>query len=1341
VLLYLLAAVPAPRAVAPGWAAAQPGAARSKVIEGRIARHREEALRLLHLYRPGFDAVFSAAAEAQEKLALEREHFGPICEGVAESLALLGLAHLCREDFAAAKQDRMQEVAVKTKLYGPNHWQVTDARLALAEVDERKNLSAVEREQLWDAVRSDHEAVWYYYKARFGDQDCSVQKSARIYESVLGAKHRAAAASQAQTAYILFRTGEFGRAEQLARKALATYKALLGEEHPQYAATLTFLAKLRFEAHGDYAQAEAYLKQALWIYQKALGKEPPDDASLLTSWCAFSCPGTDYAGALLALGSFYVTMSDYARAEPLLVQAAAILGKAVAKLHPTYLQGLNDVGELYRSRPDCVRADKDREQVLCYAGCLDRLAALYHAQGLYAQAEKHATRAVALHRVIMGTQHPVYACSLDGLGRLCLSLADVEQAELCLRQAEEINARVFGRTHVAYAPSLRGLGLLAQRRGDIGQAADFFRRALEVRERALGKDHPDYAQSLCDLGSLYRERGEVVRAEKALQGALQVHQRVLGDDHFYCARMLALLADLYLDMGDVSRASILFTQAEGLARKHFDADHVPVEFLNGPVRLHMARGEFARAKSVLEKAVAIQKQTLRGEHPVYAASLNELGYAHYMLEEYDRAEERCGQAREILAKALGKETTSYAVTLRNLGHLYVALGQPVRAEPLLRDAARIRQEHLGEEHPVYADSLSQLGWLHAQKSELGRAESLLRQALEIRRKRLQEAAPIQSEHQQLVMLKATRTQLDNYLSVAFRAELPADRIYQEVLWWKGTIFARQRRLRLARDGADPKTARLFNDLQRASSGLASLFLEVPAADQVRVWRRALQALIVQREQLERELNRRHPGFRNQQTLERLTSAQLQAALPPDTALVDMLEYTHVWPPPAGEKRFRSERRVVAFVVRADRPVAWVDLGAVKPLVSAIARWRTTFTGDRSATAAVQRQSAAEVRCLLWQPLEAYVAGARAVLVSPDGALAFFPFAALPGRTAGTYLIEKLPVGVVSVPQLLPELLASPPGETESPATSLLLLGGVDFDARPASSPGGPCVPVGPFAVRGGRWLKLEPLPGTLAEAAAVGAEFRHAYPQGRVSELTGAKATAAAFRAEITHKRYLHLATHGFFAPAEFRSALAQSLRRSADHAAGEQSAAGKFDEPDPVVGLHLGVLSGLVLAGANGGAEAAGAAALPGDDSILTALEVAELDLRPTELVVLSACETCLGTAAGGEGVLGLQRAFQVSGARTVVASLWKVDDQATRVFMAEFYRNLWVRKMGKLAALSHAQVTMLRRYEPLRGRLRGPGESVRVPAEATARAAQELGQGLPPFYWAAFVLSGDWR
>lgn len=130
------------------------------------------------------------------------------------------------------------------------------------------------------------------------------------------------------------------------------------------------------------------------------------------------------------------------------------------------------------------------------------------------------------------------------------------------------------------------------------------------------------------------------------------------------------------------------------------------------------------------------------------------------------------------------------------------------------------------------------------------------------------------------------------------------------------------------------------------------------------------------------------------------------------------------------------------------------------------------------------------------------------------------------------------------------------------------------------------------------------------------------------------------------------------------------------------------------------------------------------GDDGILTGEEVADLDLGSTELVVLSACETGLGQVAGGEGVFGLQRAFGLAGARSVMASLWKVDDRATQALMVEFYRNLWQKKLSRAESLRQAQLTLMH------------SKDLNAAESSSAKPQRNA-----PHLWAAFTLSGDWR
>jgi CHAT domain-containing protein len=276
---------------------------------------------------------------------------------------------------------------------------------------------------------------------------------------------------------------------------------------------------------------------------------------------------------------------------------------------------------------------------------------------------------------------------------------------------------------------------------------------------------------------------------------------------------------------------------------------------------------------------------------------------------------------------------------------------------------------------------------------------------------------------------------------------------------------------------------------------------------------------------------------------------------------------------------------------------------------------------------------------------------------------------------------------------------------------MILVGDVRFDLEAQPPTANPTQ----WALTRGGSLKWGKLPGTKAEVESLHQAFARQFSRGRADVLTDEAATEAAVRERVPKAQWLHLATHGFFAPATGRDPLA--------------SGEAVFG-PGGVGGFHPGLLSGLVLAGANRPPQ-------PGrDDGILTALEVAELDLSGLEMAVLSACETGLGKVANGEGVLGLQRAFQVAGTRTTVASLWSVPDDPTRLLMERFYRNLWDNKkpMGRLEALREAQLWMLREGKAHPGMKRGLTKL--EPDEEKVWAGR-----LPPYYWAAFVLSGDWR
>jgi CHAT domain-containing protein len=314
-------------------------------------------------------------------------------------------------------------------------------------------------------------------------------------------------------------------------------------------------------------------------------------------------------------------------------------------------------------------------------------------------------------------------------------------------------------------------------------------------------------------------------------------------------------------------------------------------------------------------------------------------------------------------------------------------------------------------------------------------------------------------------------------------------------------------------------------------------------------------------------------------------------------------------------------------------------------------------------------------------------------------------------------MEEVALAVVPVPQLLPELLRGGKDDRQENG-SLLLVGDVNYDA--GTGPTGHRrfnrgAPRGDSNAALLTWGHLE---ATRSEISAIRNSFEHRFPKSAVTELSDKEATEGRVCQEAPRHRNLHFATHGFFAPPRLQSVLAPPQPGQSEAWIG----------PSNLSGFHPSLLSGLVLAGANRPMTGTDR-----DDGILTALEVAQIDLGDVDLAVLSACETGLGASAGGEGLLGLQRAFQVAGARSVVAGLWKVSDGTTRELMQRFYDNLWRKKMPRLEALREAQMWMLRQASKQPEVLRG--------LDFADQLRPREDQPLPPYYWAAFVLSGDWR
>lgn len=315
--------------------------------------------------------------------------------------------------------------------------------------------------------------------------------------------------------------------------------------------------------------------------------------------------------------------------------------------------------------------------------------------------------------------------------------------------------------------------------------------------------------------------------------------------------------------------------------------------------------------------------------------------------------------------------------------------------------------------------------------------------------------------------------------------------------------------------------------------------------------------------------------------------------------------------------------------------------------------------------------------LVMQPLRAKLSGVKRLLISPDDDLNLVPFAALKDG-GGKYLLEDYEVDYLTSGRDLLRLSA-----LQTARSAPVVLGNPDFDAGATAS-----APPSAAGSRSGDLARarFSPLPGTEQEVEAINKLLRDS------RLFTGTSATKSVLQS-LQAPLVLHVATHGFFL--DERKPTSQGARGL------ELDLGGDAPPSKPPTPENPLIRSGLAVSGANDKTTVNG---------ILTALEASNIDLDGTRLVVLSACETGIGQVEMGEGVYGLRRALLVAGSQTQVMSLWKVDDSATRDLMIGFYKNLREGR-GRGESLRQVQLEMLHEKEYAH-----------------------------PYFWAAFIPSGNW-
>lgn len=919
--------------------------------------------------------------------------------------------------------------------------------------------------------------------------------------------------------------------------------------------------------------------------------------------------------------------------------------------------------------------------------------ALYR-KGLMDEALVAAERNLEVLRELHGSEHADVAEALNNMAVIIQEQGDFAAARPLLEQSLAMRERLHQPGDDAIAEASINLARLLRDQGDFEGARPLMERGLEIRRENLGPDHPTVARAMNSLGMLLQMQGDLAGARRCYDEALAVLERRLGPGHPLVGFTLNNMAALFLHQGNSEGARPLMERANAVCEKSMGPGHPYVaRGRNNLALLLLDLGEVDAAREQLDLSLELTRRARGPDHPDLAVVCNTLAMALERSGEYEEARRNGLESIRIQEKARGPDHPMVAQPLRNLAMLYALEGDFDEAGRLLDRGLSILTGSLGPDHPARLEMLVDRArvWHLAGRSD--RAWDVSLEAVNRYRRLWDTLFAVSSERDVLLFGRKIRAATDVLLTSLLcleKRDEAAGAAFTALVPLRTTVMDHLvERRRAVLDAASDEVREARAAYDRSRMRLANAVYAEAESDPER-YRRNVADATREKDACERRLARLSDLFgafldyRRQR--DRLTWSDLAAALPPDTALVSYFRFNRLPDPGpdaavAGARPSRRdpEAHDLAFVVTGGPSprVALVPIGAGAETDRLVAAYRREIEAPFRRHAAPRedrfRAASLDLQRHVWAPLAPRLGSSRTVLIVPDGPLHLVSFATLavgPER----YLVEAFDTHLLSTPLDLVRAAGGP-----ASGSGLLAL------ADPAFGPSG----------------GMSPLPGTAREARAIEALFKGHDREGDCLVLLGERASEANLRSHAPGRGLVHLATHGFYLDGD--AAAGGALPDHIDLFGGSSTA-----RQNPLL------LSGLMLAGSAGPSSEMRREA---GDGLLTAEELAVLDLRGADWLVLSGCGTGTGEIRRGEGVFGLQRAARLAGARVCVMSLWPVPDDEARAFMTDLYA-LRFDGAPSMAAVARATRNALERARENGGR-----------------------HGAHPRAWGAFVATGAWE
>ena len=1082
----------------------------------------------------------------------------------------------------------------------------------------------------------------------------------------LGVAHREARVALA--------SGDAGRAREIAARAL---QALEGTELPPSLAVanqVMFLGEAAFDAHDPGVAA------TLWT----LGREVLEHAMpthhrelQLVRW---------------KLANAWEQAGEFASARRLLEQVSEVFGHTLPLGHRDRISVQLSLGAAIKAQRELALARTHFEQLLAELESVlpkeaealwvtrVNLGATLIELGEYREAEQHLQPAIAVMESTLPENDPRLPAAWNNLATIANRRGDFERGRQALERVIEVLQPAVAANHRFLQLARMNLATTLREEGDLTRARALYELVDQGLSSELGESHPEVIEVRLALAAVLRVQGDLVGAQAIQEHALAVRTSRLAEDHADVLEVQTSLAATLGDQGELRTAEELFAGVFAARTRSLPKDHALVmEARRNLAAVQSARGELDEARKLQEEDLRVLASSLPPNHPRVlvarsnlAVTLRAQGHAEAALDLMDDA---LASSKENLPPGHPFLERVQAVQLRNAIDAGDAKLAAAIAAALAEDMLTVVQSDL------LLLSRRQWGeWVRRREVHVASALALasLSTDLDVERQFLL--------LESLREIGATRDRVRRIVQLPPDVEIALENLQRELFEVRAKI-----RRALYDEGVDAGFERSLD-----TSSMESF-----------------AALKRRQEQLQVQSAKIQDRWKREQDIALdARAAAIAEALPVGTAAVGFWRYRRLAIDFDARELGESESAYLAMVLRRDRAPQRIELSTDSDIRAALYAWFDAFgaEGYRGGDWTPSEQESEAVtgerlRTLVFDPLRDALGDCRHVILVADGVMHLVPFGALPGgRSSGESgtLADHFDLEFRTT---LKELTVARRSELHPPR--LLALGGIEYGVPPSGEP--PAVataPVAEAAEPSGSWddvvetelrspivpvrrnhsaLEFGLLTGSDDEIEHITQLFDARFGgDGKGSRsLRGLEATRERFARLAPHARYLHLATHGYVERDERGSiptTIDVSLREDQTHLRPLFT-----DRLAQVRGLSPMSITGIALSSANVEDEEIG-----GQVGLMTADEIADLDLSGCELVVFSSCGSGVGLERAGQGLASLRHAAYIAGARMSLTSVYDVPNHSTRELMTRFYDRWWRRGMPPRSALADAQRSM---------------------------------------------------